>query len=88
MTAVVMPRKPKTIKLDERLIAALETLARESGESIGGYVERVLWRYCQGVGALDPKAEPSKDTRGGKRTNAGRKPKNTDGEGPGDHPEE
>jgi hypothetical protein len=75
MHCLDMPRKPKTYKLDERLIAALEALAESAEESVGGYVERILWRYCQGVGALDPKAEPSQDKRGGKRPNAGRKPK-------------
>jgi hypothetical protein len=67
-----MPRKPKTYKLDERLLAALEQLAKSAGESTGSYVERILWRYCQGMGAIDPKAEPSQDKRGGKREGAGR----------------
>ena len=68
-----MPRKPKTFKLDERLIAALEEAATKSGENPGGFVERILWRYCQGIGVIDLTAEPSKDKRGGKRPGAGRK---------------
>jgi hypothetical protein len=74
MAAVEMPRKPKTYKLDERLIAALDDVATRSGESVGSFVEKVLWRYCQGVGAIDHHVEPSKDKRGGKREGAGRKP--------------
>ncbi len=72
MNCIDMPRKPKTYKLDERLIDAIDTLAETAGESVGGYVERILWRYCQGMGAIDPKAEPSADKRGGKRAGAGR----------------
>jgi hypothetical protein len=68
-----MPRKPKTFKLDERLITALEEAAIKSGENPGGFVERILWRYCQGLGVIDLTAEPSKDKRGGKRPGAGRK---------------
>jgi hypothetical protein len=70
-----MPRKPKTFKLDERLIAALEEAAIKSGENPGGFVERILWRYCQGIGVIALAAEPSKDKRGGRRSGAGRKPK-------------
>ena len=73
--SLAMPRKPKTYKLDERLIEALEKLASSEGESTGSYVERILWRYCQGRGVIDPNDDPSKDKRGGKRPNAGRKPK-------------
>jgi hypothetical protein len=68
------PRKPKTFKLDEELIAALERLAEDANESVGAYVERVLWRYCQGVGVIPPDKEAPKDPRGGRREGAGRKP--------------
>jgi hypothetical protein len=73
MNCIDMPRKPKTYKLDQRLISALDSLAESAEESVGSYVERILWRYCQGMGAIDPKAEPSSDKRGGKREGAGRK---------------
>ena len=76
--SIDMPRKPKTYKLDERLIVALDNVASRSGESVGSFVEKILWRYCQGVGAIDPHTEPSKDKRGGKRDGAGRKPKSDD----------
>lgn len=74
------PRKAKTFKLDEELIDALERLAETTGESVGAYVERVLWRYCQGVGMISPDKEPPKDPRGGKREGAGRRPKTEDSE--------
>jgi hypothetical protein len=68
-----MPRKPKTYKLDERLIEALEVLAERSGHSsTGSFVESVLWKYCQGQGVIGLAAEPSLETRGGKRPGAGR----------------
>lgn len=69
------PRKPKTFKLDEELIEALDRLASDTGESVGAYVERILWRYCQGVGAIAAHREPPKDPRGGKRSGSGRKAK-------------
>lgn len=76
------PRKPKTFKLDERLIEALERLAIAAGESTGSYVEQVLWRHCQGAGAIGLTEQPAKDQRGGKRPNAGRKPKDDSDEDP------
>lgn len=67
------PRVPKTFKLDERLINALNRVADLTGESAGSYVEKVLWRHLQGAGELPIGEEPPKDQRGGKRANAGRK---------------
>jgi hypothetical protein len=71
-----MPRKPKTFKLDERLIKVLDQAAERVGQTPGSLVEGLLWRYCQTMGLLDLSAEPSRDTRGGKREGAGRKPRN------------
>jgi hypothetical protein len=65
-------RKPKTYKLDETLIQALEKLAESVGQSAGSYVEQVLWKHCQGAGFIPVAANPPKDQRGGKRSGAGR----------------
>jgi hypothetical protein len=65
-------RKPKTYKLDERLIDAVEKLAESLGQSGGSYVEQVLWKHCQGMGVLPIAENPPKDQRGGKRSGAGR----------------
>jgi hypothetical protein len=65
-------RKPKTYKLDERLIDAVEKLAESLGQSGGSYVEQVLWKHCQGMGVLPISENPPKDQRGGKRSGAGR----------------
>lgn len=67
------PRKPKTYKLDEQLIAALERLSESMGMSSGNYVEQVLWRHCQGMGEIKPTEQPPKDQRGGKREGSGRR---------------
>lgn len=72
------PRKPKTYKLDERLIEALERIAESMGMSSGNYVEQVLWRHCQGMGEINPTEQPPKDQRGGKRDRAGRPKLNKD----------
>lgn len=73
MTLEMAPRKPKTFKLDERLLEALRKVSEMNGESVAGYVEMVLWKHCQGVGQLPINEEPIHDQRGGKRPNAGRK---------------
>jgi hypothetical protein len=65
-------RKPKTYKLDERLIDAVEKLAESMGQSGGSYVEQVLWKHCQGMGVIPISENPPKDQRGGKRSGAGR----------------
>lgn len=65
-------RKPKTYKLDETLIQAIEKLAESVGQSAGSYVEQVLWKHCQGAGFISVAANPPKDQRGGKRSGAGR----------------
>jgi hypothetical protein len=69
-------RKPKTYKLDERLIDAVEKLAELTGQSGGSYVEQVLWKHCQGMGVLPISENPPKDQRGGKRSGAGRPKRN------------
>ncbi len=76
MTLEMAPRKPKTFKLDERLLEALRKVSEINGESVGSYVEMVLWKHCQGVGQLPITEEPIHDQRGGKRPNAGRKKSN------------
>lgn len=73
MTFEMAPRKPKTFKLDERLLDALQKVSDMTGESVGSYVEMVLWKHCQGVGQLPITEEPIHDQRGGKRPNSGRK---------------
>jgi hypothetical protein len=73
ITFEMPPRVPKTFKLDERLIQALNRVAEVTNESAGSYVEKVLWRHLQGIGELPITEEPPKDQRGGKRTNSGRK---------------
>jgi hypothetical protein len=73
VTLEMPPRVPKTFKLDERLIQALNLVAETANESPGSYVEKVLWRHLQGLGVLPITEEPPKDQRGGKRSNSGRK---------------
>lgn len=73
VTFEMPPRLPKTFKLDERLIKALNRIAELTDESAGSYVEKVLWRHLQGLGQIPISEEPPKDQRGGKRANAGRK---------------
>jgi hypothetical protein len=87
MTFYMAARKPKTYKLDEALIEALDRLAASLDDSTGSYVEKVLWKHCQGMGVLPIDKEPPKDQRGGKRIGSGR-PKKTDTLNPDMSPEE
>jgi hypothetical protein len=79
ITHIDMPaRKPKTYKLDGRLIEALDRLAEQEGLSSGSYVEQVLWAHCQGKGVIPLGGYPPKDQRGGARPNSGRPRKQAD----------
>jgi hypothetical protein len=66
-------RKTKTFKLDERLIAALESLAQQSGTTASNYLETLLFRHCQSQGLVPLNEHPPATKWGGKRSNAGRK---------------
>lgn len=71
-------RKNKTFKLDERLLSSLDQLAERSGTTANNYLETLLFRHCQSLGLVPMNEQPPQGGRGGKRPNAGRKPKATD----------
>jgi hypothetical protein len=79
MTAVEMPRKNAGYRLDERCIASLKVLAARTGKSVNEYLEDLLFTHAKIHEVLPPDAEPLGETRGGKRSGAG-KPKKTDPE--------
>jgi hypothetical protein len=80
MLLTEMPRKDAKLRLDERIIESLRTHADETGVSFNSLCELVLFNYAKAVGKLPIDAEPLPDTRGGKRPNAGRKPKKSTAE--------
>ena len=70
-----MPRKNAGYRLDERCIEALRELAKRTGRSVNEYLEDLIFTHAKINSVIPPEAEPLGETRGGKRSNTGRKPK-------------
>ena len=73
MLSIEMPRKDTKLRLDERILDALREKSVESGISFNALCEGILFSYAKSVGKLPLNAEPLRDTRGGKRSGAGKK---------------
>jgi hypothetical protein len=74
MSAVCMPRDAHKFRLDDRILESLKKAADEQGISFNAYVEGILFAHAKIIGKIPPDAEPLAETRGGKRSGAG-KPK-------------
>lgn len=68
-----MPRSVRAFRIDERLLEALDRLARKGNISANKYIENLLMSHAKQVGEMPMDAEPLGDPRGGKRANSGRK---------------
>ncbi len=68
MSAVAMPRKNRTFRIDERLIDGLAQVARLKNMSANKYMEDLLLQICKDEGVLPADALPLGETRGGDRT--------------------
>ena len=68
-----MPRTTRAFRIDERLLEALDRLARKGNVSANKYIENLLMSHAKQVGEIPMDAEPLGDPRGGKRVNSGRK---------------
>ncbi len=68
MSAVAMPRKNRTFRIDERLIDGLAKVARLKNMSANKYMEDLLLQICKDEGVLPVDALPLGETRGGDRT--------------------
>lgn len=77
MTVLEMPRKNAGYRLDERCIESLRVLAKRTGKSVNEYLEDLLFTHAKINQVIPPEAEPLGETRGGKRSGAG-KPKKVD----------
>lgn len=75
MYLLEMSRKPRLFRLDERVLAALDELADTANSNTNQYVESILFDFLKHAGRLPQDATLLKDGRGGKRANAGKKPK-------------
>ena len=74
-----MPRKPASFRIDERVLDAIAILAERSGVEPQRYLENYFFARGKELGIIAPDAEPLGETRGGKRSGAG-KPKSQDGD--------
>ena len=72
MNLIEMPRRQKMFRLDDRIIKALGIIAGEG--KVNAFVEGLLFDFLQRAGQIPTDASPLPETRGGKRTGAG-KPK-------------
>ena len=78
MLSIEMPRKDTKLRLDERILDALREKSVESGMSFNALCEGILFSYAKSVGKLPLDTEPLGDTRGGKRSGAGKPKKSQD----------
>jgi hypothetical protein len=69
----MVERKNKSFKLDERVLKALESLARQRNASVNRYLENLLFNHAKQEGEIPIDAIPIGENRGGKRKGAGRK---------------
>lgn len=68
MTAMIMPRKKVTYRLDTRLIEAAKKRARMDNNSANNWLENLLISTLKDDGVLAEDFEPLGETRGGDRT--------------------
>jgi hypothetical protein len=61
---LAMPRKTKTFKLDERVLSALEDLARRQNASANRYLENLLFAIGKKEGVIPIDEMPLGETRG------------------------
>ena len=74
MNSLEMPRRQKMFRLDDRIIEALDNIAGEG--KVNAFVEGLLFDFLKRAGQIPPDAAPLPETRGGKRTGAGKKRSN------------
>lgn len=72
MTAQTMPRRAATYRLDDRILEALERIARKNNTSVNKYLENLLFIHTKQIGEIPMTAEPLGETRGGSRLGAGK----------------
>lgn len=82
MTCLPMPRKRRTISVDEELLEAIDALCKKAGaKSFSVYVERLLAAHAVASAAIPPTYETPGETRGGNQYER-RKKKNSTVEEP------
>lgn len=75
-----MPRKLASYRIDERVLAVIGTLAERAGLEPQRYLETYFFTKGKELGLIEPDEQLLGETRGGKRPNAGKKPKKSEQE--------
>jgi hypothetical protein len=70
-----MPRIGRTIKIDSRVLEAIDRLAGKADTSVNNYIENLLLSHAKILGEMPMDSEILPDNRGGKRQGSGRKKK-------------
>jgi hypothetical protein len=73
MCEVTMPRSTRAFRLDDRLLEALDRLAMKGNTNANRYLENLLMSHAKQAGEVPMDLAPLGDTRGGRRSGAGRK---------------
>jgi hypothetical protein len=71
-----MPRKAASYRLDDRILDALDKVARDGNISVNRYLENLLFSHLKQIGRIDMGASPLGETRGsdkGERRGAAKK---------------
>ena len=76
MNADTMPRRRVNFRIDDRVLDELESLAGEG--KLNQFVEGLLFDFLKNTGRLPPNAEKLPETRGGKRSGAGKPKQSSD----------
>jgi hypothetical protein len=59
-----MPRRPASYRLDDRILEALDRVARDNNISVNRYMENLLFSHLKQIGAIEMGAKPLGETRG------------------------
>lgn len=68
MTAIDMPRKKTSFRLDERILDAISRASAATGHSRNAWLEHHLFTVFKSTGYIQNTEEPLGETRGGDRT--------------------
>ena len=62
-----MSRKARMFRIDDRVLSAIDELAREENRNTNQFVEWILLNFAKDAGKLPTNTIPLKDGRGGNR---------------------
>jgi hypothetical protein len=64
---IEMPRKAVSYRIDERILSALEAVAKDGNISVNRYLENLMLSHLKGIGKIDMGLQPLGETRGSEK---------------------